>query len=65
MIPLFKPSMDDEEIEEDKEFNKIVNVIKNLKMKLTKTKFDDLLIIEPEVFNDEGGHFSRIYNKTF
>lgn len=35
-------------------------------MKVTKTSFDDLLILEPEVFGDERGYFMESYNcRTF
>lgn len=32
-------------------------------MKVTKTKIEDLLIIEPQVFGDERGFFVETYNK--
>lgn len=32
-------------------------------MKVTKTPFDDLLIIEPKVFKDSRGYFFESYNK--
>jgi len=35
-------------------------------MKVTKTSFDDLLVLEPEVFGDERGYFMESYNsRTF
>lgn len=33
-------------------------------MKITRTEFEDLLIIEPIVFQDDRGYFYESYNKT-